>query len=65
MNAYQTPLHSTLTKLYVELVKDSLAEFSYMAECAGVHYAIEVHQEGILVAIGGYNDKVIKHFASE
>lgn len=39
-------------RLYTDLLKDSLNEYSYDAEVAGLHYNIENQLEGMLVCIG-------------
>jgi insulysin len=40
------------------LLKDSLTEYAYDAEVAGLSYNIENQLEGMLLAMGGYNDKL-------
>eukprot|EP00158_Paraphelidium_tribonemae_P009916 Partr_v1_DN29000_c0_g1_i1_m25164 putative insulin-degrading enzyme len=57
-NAYTTAYHSVLTKLYVDLVTDSLSEYAYMAEMADLHYSIEVHPDGISATVYGFTDKI-------
>ncbi|KAI8982604.1 Metalloenzyme, LuxS/M16 peptidase-like protein [Pilobolus umbonatus] len=56
--AYATPSNCVKTRLYTDLLKDSLNEYAYDAEVAGLCYNIENQLEGILLAIGGYNDKL-------
>lgn len=53
-----TPLASTLTCMYKELVGDSLNEYSYNAEIAGLHYALSPHASGLDIQVSGYNDKM-------
>lgn len=53
-----TPFHSLLTSIFKELVEDSLSEYSYDAELAGLEYSINHHSCGIDVNLGGYNDKM-------
>lgn len=53
-----TPLNALLTQLYRELVRDSLDEYSYAAELAGIAYDIQNHGQGIDVVVQGYNDKM-------
>ncbi|KAM3582295.1 metalloprotease [Umbelopsis sp. WA50703] len=50
--------HRMDQRLYTDLLKDSLNEYSYDAEVAGLHYNIENQLEGMLLGIGGYNDKL-------
>jgi insulysin len=56
--AYATPTNCVKTRLYTDLLKDSLNEYAYDAEVAGLCYNIENQLEGMLLAIGGYNDKL-------
>ncbi|KAJ2957690.1 hypothetical protein NQZ79_g6671 [Umbelopsis isabellina] len=56
--AYATPSNCVKTRLYTDLLKDCLNEYSYDAEVAGLHYNIENQLEGMLLGIGGYNDKL-------
>ncbi|KAG8198306.1 hypothetical protein JTE90_021560 [Oedothorax gibbosus] len=55
--AYVDPLHFNLCHLYVQLVKDSLNEYAYAAELAGLSYALGNARLGISLTIKGYNDK--------
>lgn len=45
-------------KLYCELVKDSLNEYAYDAEIAGLEYSLAAHSLGLDIEISGYNDKM-------
>ncbi|KAG2190397.1 hypothetical protein INT46_004590 [Mucor plumbeus] len=56
--AYATPTNCVKTRLYTDLLKDSLNEYAYDAEVAGLCYNIENQLEGMLLAMGGYNDKL-------
>lgn len=53
-----TPLMSVMAQLYKELVEDSLMEYSYDAELAGLEYSIYHHSQGLDVTVSGYNDKM-------
>lgn len=53
-----TPLTAIMTQLYKELVEDSLVEYAYDAEIAGLDYHIGNHAQGLDVTISGYNDKM-------
>ena len=53
-----TPFMSVMGQLYKELVEDSLMEYSYDAEIAGLEYSLAHHPQGFDVAISGYNDKM-------
>lgn len=56
--AYATPRHAVLTRLFVDLVEDSLSEITYDASLAGLHYSIENKKDGISLSVRGYNDKL-------
>lgn len=45
-------------RLFADLVNDSLTEFAYDADLAGLSYAFESHDLGIFVTLNGYNDKL-------
>ncbi|TFK76345.1 insulin-degrading enzyme [Pluteus cervinus] len=49
---------AVLTRLYTDLVTDSLTEFSYDADLAGLSYNLIHHTSGFMVAMQGYNDKM-------
>ena len=53
-----TPANAVKTKLYCELVKDALVEYSYDAEIAGLDYSLGSSSMGLDIDIGGYNDKM-------
>eukprot|EP01135_Chromosphaera_perkinsii_P003217 Nk52_evm24s238 gene=Nk52_evmTU24s238 len=56
--AYADPTNCVLTRLFSELVKDSLNEFAYSAEIAGIDYMLENCIQGLVLVIRGYNDKL-------
>ncbi|RKP06928.1 Metalloenzyme, LuxS/M16 peptidase-like protein [Thamnocephalis sphaerospora] len=47
-----------LGRLYAELLRDSLNEYTYDAEVAGLVYGFDVQQEGILLSVEGYSHKL-------
>lgn len=53
-----TPSNAVKSRIFVELVKDALTEYSYDAELAGLGYNIESQADGIGIAVDGYNDKL-------
>ncbi|MFQ5487956.1 MAG: insulinase family protein, partial [Gammaproteobacteria bacterium] len=55
--ANDTPRHSILTRLYLMLVNDRLNALAYPASLAGLHYSISPGNGGILLALGGYDEK--------
>ena len=54
-------------RLYAELVTDSLTEFSYDADLAGLNYNFGQQNLGVFVTLNGYNDKlrVLAHHVFE
>ncbi len=55
--ACRTPKHAAMTKLYIELLSDSLNEHTYQAEVAGLNYHIYSHQSGLTLQLSGYTSK--------
>ncbi|KAJ3185740.1 Insulinase (Peptidase M16) [Gaertneriomyces sp. JEL0708] len=55
---YMSPLACVLTRMYAEILKDALNEFSYYADLAGVSYSLDNTTEGLSLNVGGYNDKL-------
>ena len=48
--AYRDPLHCNMNRLFVMLFKDSLTEYAYDAELAGLKYSVNVNIYGINVS---------------
>ncbi|XP_078079642.1 insulin-degrading enzyme isoform X1 [Mustelus asterias] len=55
--AYVDPLHCNMAYLYLELLKDSLNEYAYAAELAGLNYDLQSTIYGMYLVVKGYNDK--------
>ncbi|PIK49484.1 putative insulin-degrading enzyme isoform X5 [Apostichopus japonicus] len=55
--AYLDPVSCNMTKLFSILLRDSLNEYAYDAELAGISYSIDSTIYGLQVSIGGYSDK--------
>ncbi|KAI9827289.1 MAG: Insulinase (Peptidase M16) [Thelocarpon impressellum] len=55
---YATAETAVKTRLYCELVKDALVEYSYDADIAGLYYGLGYHADGLDVEVEGYNDKM-------
>ena len=53
-----TPLTTVMSQLFKSLVEDSLMEYAYDAEVAGLEYAISLQDQGFDVTVSGYNDKM-------
>lgn len=49
--AYVDPLHCNMAYLYLELLKDSLNEYAYAAELAGLNYDLQNTIYGMHVSI--------------
>jgi insulysin len=45
-------------RLYTDVVRDALEEYSYDAELAGLDYSVSSHSMGIEISVSGYNDKL-------
>ncbi|RIA87179.1 Metalloenzyme, LuxS/M16 peptidase-like protein [Glomus cerebriforme] len=56
--AYTTPIHHVKTELYTELVKDALNECLYNAEITGLGYDLYYQNQGLVLIVNGYNDKL-------
>jgi len=54
-----TPATSVKAKMFCELVKDALVEYSYDAEIAGLYYGLGSSSVGLDIDVSGYNDKLI------
>ena len=46
------------TRLYTDIVRDALEEYSYDAELAGLDYSVASHAGGLEIEVSGYNDKL-------
>ena len=55
--ANDSPRHSVLTELFVDLVNDQLNEYAYPAALAGLGFQLYTHIRGISVRISGYDDR--------
>lgn len=53
-----TAENAVKARLFTDLVKDALDEYSYDAELAGLNYGIESTPSGLSVTVHGYNDKL-------
>ncbi|KAF2157769.1 LuxS/MPP-like metallohydrolase [Myriangium duriaei CBS 260.36] len=51
-------LTTVMTQVFKDLVEDSLVEYSYDADLAGLEYSITSHATGLDVSVSGYNDKM-------
>lgn len=53
-----SPAFRVRTKLLVNLMSESLMEFGYAAEIAGLRYDLDTTRSGILLTVYGYNHKL-------
>ncbi|KAJ6490605.1 Metalloenzyme, LuxS/M16 peptidase-like protein [Mycena vitilis] len=59
-----SPRAAILTRLYSDVVNDSLTEFAYDASLGMLEYNFVPHSNGLYVAMNGFNDKMsvlVKH----
>ncbi|KAG1754340.1 Metalloenzyme, LuxS/M16 peptidase-like protein [Suillus lakei] len=56
--AGSSPRADTMTRLFADLVNDSLQEFAYDAELAGLVFHSGSHHLGLMITLDGYNDKL-------
>ncbi|KAK8089998.1 peptidase M16 inactive domain-containing protein [Apiospora hydei] len=55
---FATAENSVKAKLYTDLVRDALEEYSYDADLAGLQYNVTLDSRGLFVEVSGYNDKL-------
>nr|XP_022903817.1 insulin-degrading enzyme [Onthophagus taurus] len=55
--AYLDPLNCNLTHMFVQLFKDSLNQYAYAAELAGLKYELSNTKYGLILVLSGFNDK--------
>jgi insulysin len=46
------------SRLFTDLIKDALEEYSYDAELAGLEYTVTLDSRGLYIEVSGYNDKL-------
>jgi insulysin len=56
--AYQNARASVLTRLYVDLLSESMNEFAYDAEIADLGFNLSATTTGITLSLNGFNDKM-------
>ena len=56
--AYHSPPAAVLTRIFSKQLADELTEFSYHAECAGLHYSVYNCSTGLRLILSGYNHKL-------
>lgn len=53
-----TPATSIKTRMLIELISDSLVEYSYDASLAGLSYMLDSQDQSLALSLSGYNDKI-------
>lgn len=53
-----TAENSMKTKIYTDLVRDVLEEYSYDAELAGLSFGVSNYSDGLTIELSGYTDKI-------
>jgi len=57
---YQSPRNSVLTRLWTNILEDSLNEFSYAAHLAGLEYTLNSSMSGCQLILKGFNSKLFE-----
>ncbi|CAM1505623.1 Fc.00g112600.m01.CDS01 [Cosmosporella sp. VM-42] len=55
---YASAENNVKARVFTDLVRDALEEYSYDAELAGLQYNVTLDQRGLLIDMSGYNDKL-------
>ncbi|KAK4218084.1 UCH-domain-containing protein [Rhypophila decipiens] len=55
---YATAENSVKARIFTDLVRDALEEYSYDAELAGLQYSVSLDSRGLFIEVSGYNDKL-------
>lgn len=55
---YASAANSVKARLFTDLVRDALEEYSYDAELAGLQYSVSLDSRGLFIEVSGYNDKL-------
>ncbi|OIW34047.1 UCH-domain-containing protein [Coniochaeta ligniaria NRRL 30616] len=55
---YASAENSVKARLFADLVRDALEEYSYDAELAGLQYNVSLDSRGLFIEVSGYNDKL-------
>lgn len=56
--AYYSPRHTIFANLYASLLEESLMEYSYDAQIAGLHYSIDNNYSGIQLVVRGFSHHI-------
>ncbi|PSS03756.1 Metalloenzyme, LuxS/M16 peptidase-like protein [Coniella lustricola] len=55
---YASAENAVKARIFTDLVRDALEEYSYDAELAGLQYHVTLDSRGLFLEVGGYNDKL-------
>lgn len=56
---YASAKNLVLTKVFIAMLKDDLKTFAYDAEIAGLGYDVDAVDNGLVLSLSGYNDKIL------
>lgn len=56
---YASARNAVKARLFTDLVRDALEEYSYDAELAGLQYTVSLDGKGLFIEVSGYNDKLV------
>jgi len=59
LRTYESPRNVVMTRLFMKLINDSLNEYAYDADIAGLTYSLVNSHYGIGLNVSGYNQKQI------
>ena len=51
-------MNAVMSRLYVDLVEDSLNEYAYDADIAGLSHSLSDNAQGLMIELNGFNDKM-------
>lgn len=55
---YASARNAVKARIFTDLVRDALEEYSYDAELAGLQYTVSLDGKGLFIEVSGYNDKL-------
>lgn len=55
---YASAENAVKARIFTDLVRDALEEYSYDAELAGLQYLVSLNFRGLFLEVSGYNDKL-------
>jgi len=55
---YASASNAVKARMFTDLVRDALEEYSYDADLAGLQYSVALDTRGLFIQVSGYNDKL-------